>query len=138
MAKYSLTYDGELRTTCTHEGNGQVLRLDAPKDNQGKGEFFSPTDLVAAGLGSCILTLMGIVANHLGVSIEGTTATVEKEMRAAPSRRIGKLTVVVNCPHTFEKQIARSLEKSSENCPVHASLHDEVEQVILFNWGTGS
>lgn len=135
MTQMDIFYEGELRTKCVHKENGQILRTDAPKDNMGKGELFSPTDLVAAALGSCILTLMGIVATKLKIDLLGLRLTVVKEMALAPSRKIGRLKVDVFCPKTFDPDTTQKLEKAANFCPVYESLHPEIIQDITYHWG---
>ena len=134
MTRYEIVYEGELRTLCTHEESGQALLTDAPLDNQGKGEFFSPTDLVGIALGSCVLTLMGIAAKRLGISIGETKLSVEKEMKAAPARMIGRLVVRVFCPVPLEAKVIEQLEKAARGCPVHHSLHPDIVQEFYFDW----
>ncbi|MDE3045684.1 MAG: OsmC family protein [Verrucomicrobiota bacterium] len=134
MTKTIFTYQGELRTVCRHE-SGVELVTDAPKDNQGKGESFSPTDLVAVALASCMLTLMGIAARKLGIDLKGMTAEAEKEMAAHPSRRIGKLVVRIRCPLALSPEQRAKLEQAALTCPVHASLHPDIKQEIDFVWG---
>ena len=133
MTMIKLTYQGNLRTRCTHE-SGSELITDAPKDNEGKGENFSPTDLVAVALASCMLTLMGIAARKLGIDFQATAET-EKEMALRPSRRIGKLTVRIRCPLALNPEERAKLEQAALTCPVHASLHPEIKQEIDFIWG---
>lgn len=128
-------YEGELRTLCTHEGSGETLRTDAPKDNQGKGEYFSPTDLLATALGSCILTLMGIAAQKYQVDIKGAQVRVEKTMSTTPPRRISVLMAAVHVPQTFDAAIQAGIEKAALTCPVHESLHPDIKQHITFSWG---
>ena len=135
MAKLSITYEGNLRTRCLHSENKQVIVTDAPKDNQGKGEMFSPTDLLAASLGTCVLTLMGIAAKKLSVDLTGLRLTVEKEMAQMPSRRIGRLILHIYCPQTFDHEITEKLETAGIRCPVHQSLHPETKQEFFFHWG---
>src|SRR5580692_10195018 len=94
MVKMSIVYEGQLRCSLTHEPSGTVIRTDAPKDNMGRGEAFSPTDLVAAALGSCMMTIMGIAASKHNINLEGTTVEVSKDMITAPVRRIGSISVV--------------------------------------------
>src|SRR5208283_1814359 len=96
MVKMSIVYEGQLRCVLTHEPSGSLIRTDAPKDNMGKGEAFSPTDLLAAALGSCMLTVMGIAAARHNIDLKGTTVDVTKEMVTAPVRRIGKISVILN------------------------------------------
>src|ERR1700712_454564 len=101
MVEITATYNGQLRTTATHGPSGNVLITDAPKDNMGKGEAFSPTDLVATALATCVLTTMGIVAQRNNLDMVGATARVTKEMVATPTRRIGRLAVYVHMPHAL-------------------------------------
>jgi putative redox protein len=135
MTQIEVFYEGSLRTRCVQTGNGQELVTDAPKDNMGKGEMFSPTDLLAAALGSCVLTLMGIAANRLKVDLQGLRLTVEKEMAQMPARRIGRLVIHVYCPKTFDNDITQKLETSGSHCPVHQSLHPDTKQEFFFHWG---
>lgn len=128
-------YEGQLRTLCTHEGSGQTLKTDAPLDNQGRGEFFSPTDLLATALGSCILTLMGIAAQKSGIDIKGAEVTVEKTMTKTLPRRIAELTARVHIPFSFDPSVQAALEKAGLSCPVHESLHPDIKQTITFAWG---
>lgn len=134
MTSIKIAYLGELRTECTHE-SGKRLQTDAPKDNQGKGETFSPTDLLAASLGSCMLTIMGIAAMAVDVDIKGTTVEVQKEMSSTAPRRIGRLIVRFRSPARLSDEIQKKLEKAALNCPVHHSLHPEIRQEIDFVWG---
>jgi putative redox protein len=135
MGKIKIDYEGNLRTSTVHPETGVVLKTDAPKDNQGKGEEFSPTDLLAVALGSCILTLMGISAKKQGLDLTGLYAEVEKKMVASPKRRIGKIAVSVFCPQKFSAEETKLLETAGRECPVHQSLHSDVEQDIRFHWG---
>jgi putative redox protein len=137
MAEVLITDQTDLQTSCLHVESGEKIVTDAPKEYRGKGEFFSPTDLVAAALGSCILTVMKIVAARLNVSLEGTTVHVTKEMETRPLVRIKKFIVVVSCPTHFEEKVQKELEKGGLTCPVHHSLHPEIEQEIRFLWGEG-
>ena len=134
MTKIKIQYLNDLLTECTHE-SGAVIQTDAPKDSGGKGMVFSPTDLLAASLVSCMVTLMALQAKKLGFSIEGTTAEVEKEMIAAPRRLVGKLIVRIRCPHSPSPQIQEKLERAALECPVHKSLHPDVRQEVDFVWG---
>lgn len=135
MVAIDIVYQGELRCAATHEPSGTVLYTDAPKDNHGKGESFSPTDLVATALASCILTTMGIAARTLGVTIDGSTAKVVKEMVAAPTRRLGTLAVEVHmhAPNATAEQ-KQKLERAGLQCPVHKSMHPDVQMPITFHW----
>ncbi len=135
MTKFSLIYEGALRTKCVHEDNRSTLFTDAPKDNHGKGAFFSPTDLLALSLGTCILTVMGIAAEKRGISLAGLSAAVEKEMKGHPQRMIGKIIVDIHGPSLSEEE-RKILEEAAHQCPVGRSLHPGVEQKISFHWGT--
>jgi putative redox protein len=134
MVAIQLEYQGDLHCQAVHGPSGTVLTTDAPKDNQGRGESFSPTDLVATALGSCILTVMGIAARALNIDLAGTTATVEKEMVDAPVRRIQRLSVKIHVPHAVSEAHRRTLEKAAHTCPVHQSLHPDVQKPIEFSW----
>ena len=128
-------YEGDLSTRCVDRATGTEIRTDAPKDNQGLGRMFSPTDLVAVALGSCMLTLMGIAANRLKVEIKGTKLTIQKQMQSVPVRRIGGFEVVVDCPYTFSSSIAQELIRAAEGCPVKHSLHPDIQWKCQFLWG---
>lgn len=135
MVEIQVAYDGDLRCTARHVPSGQFLRTDAPTDNQGKGELFSPTDLVATGLGTCILTVMGIVARRHGIDMAGAAATVQKEMAAAPLRRLGRLVVDIHIPAAVAEEDRHRLENAAHTCPVHQSLHPDVKVQMAFHWG---
>jgi putative redox protein len=135
MVVIELEYEGDLHCRAVHGPSGTTLSTDAPKDNQGRGESFSPTDLVATALGSCILTVMGIMARSLRIDIAGTTATVEKEMANAPVRMIQRLAVKIHVPHAVGEEHRQRLEKAAHTCPVHQSLHPDVQKPIQFIWG---
>lgn len=135
MNKFTVTYEGDLRCRVQHTESGAVIQTDAPKDNFGKGELFSPTDLLAVALGSCVMTVMAILAGRLKVDLTGLRATVDKEMAAAPSRRVGKVVVHIFCPHTYDPAIEAKLEQAGVGCPIHHSLHPDIEQQIIFHWG---
>ncbi len=127
-------YQGGLRCAATHQPSGQTLTTDAPVDNGGRGEAFSPTDLIATGLGTCILTIMGLAAQHSGLDLSGTRMHVIKEMAAKPLRRIGALTVLITLPEG--KPISPTdrvkLERAAELCPVKQSLHPDIDIHIEF------
>ena len=131
----TVAYEGDLHCRAVHGPSGVQLATDAPVDNQGKGESFSPTDLVATALGTCILTVMGIKAQSLGLDIAGSTATVEKAMAAAPARRIRRLSAIVHVPHDISADDQKRLEAAAKSCPVHKSLHSDIEAPINFCWG---
>ena len=127
-------YKGALRTSAIHLKSGSELITDAPTDNKGKGEAFSPTDLVATSLASCMLTIMGIRADKLGLNISGTTAKIQKIMTSDP-RRIAKIIVDVNMPNgDFTEKDKKILEKAAKTCPVALTLHSDVIQDINFTW----
>ncbi|MBB49006.1 MAG: osmotically inducible protein OsmC [Phycisphaerae bacterium] len=135
MVMIDVTYLGELRTEAVHAPSGSKLITDAPIDNHGKGEAFSPTDLVATALGSCMLTIMGIVAARHDWDITGATASIEKTMAAAPSRRIERLTVRLTIPGAGLDDAARhALEKAAHACPVHATLGENVDMPVDIAW----
>lgn len=135
MVSIQLEYQGDLHCKATHGPSGVELATDAPKDNQGRGESFSPTDLVATALGSCMLTIIGIAARTQNIDISGATASVEKEMTAAPPRRIECLTVRIRIPHAPSATDREKLERAAHTCPVHRSLHPDVQIPIEFTWG---
>ncbi len=134
MVEIHSVYQGELRCASTHSPSGTVLVTDAPADNQGKAESFSPTDLVATALGTCMLTVMGIAARTLAIDLVGVTAVVNKTMVASPKRRIGSLSVVLSFPMALTDAQKKSLEKAALSCPVHASLHPDVAMPVEFRW----
>lgn len=128
-----VTYLGNLRTENIHVKSGNSYLTDAPVDNKGKGEAFSPTDTVATGLANCMLTIMGIKAAQMDVSIEGTVANVTKTMSADP-RRISKIKVEFNFPNSLDAKSQKILENTANTCPVHYSLHPDIEKEVIFNW----
>jgi len=133
MSTAKVTYIGNLRTECEHLKSGATFITDAPTDNNGKGEAFSPTDTVATGLASCMLTVMGIKARDLTVNLEGSTAIVTKTMDSNP-RRISKIEVALSLPSATDKE-RKILENTANTCPVHHSLHPDIEKVVVFHWG---
>ncbi|MBO9733063.1 MAG: OsmC family protein [Chitinophaga sp.] len=135
MQTASIIYNGELRTTATHLQSGTVIETDAPVDNKGKGERFSPTDLVATALGSCMLTIMGIKARENNWAIEGTKLTVQKIMGTEP-RRITGVTIVFDFPagHNLGEKERTILERAAHTCPVAQSVHPDIVQDVTFNW----
>ena len=128
-----VTYLGALRTKCVHLKSNNSFITDAPTDNNGKGEAFSPTNTVATSLASCMLTVMGIKARDMEVDLTETTATVTKTMDVNP-RRISKIEVVFDIPAHVDEKTRKILEKTANTCPVHYSLHPDIEKVITFNW----
>ena len=136
MEKIKGIYLGGLRSELIHERSGTKIITDAPVDNKGKGEAFSPTDMVAAALGACILTYMGAVATEKGFSIDGATYEITKSMGSNP-RRIAEINIIINLPPDIkytdkQKQL---LERAAKICPVGASLHDSISEYIEFNYG---
>lgn len=132
MTKTTIQYQGNLRCRLTHEESGSVITTDAPKDNAGQGEAFSPTDLVGAALGSCILTVMGIYAKRHNIVLEGATASVDKVMAASPLRRIGQLTLEIHMPAGIPVESRSTLEQVAHTCPVHQSLSPEINLIVHF------
>ncbi|HLV92046.1 MAG TPA: OsmC family protein [Aequorivita sp.] len=133
MSTSKVTYLGNLRTENEHLKSGSTYITDAPTDNNGKGEAFSPTDTVATGLANCMITVMGIKARDMNVNIDGTTAMVTKIMAANP-RRISKIEVVLNFPSGIDEKSRKILENTGRTCPVMQSLHPDIEKGIVFNW----
>ena len=129
----TVIYQGDLRTECTHNASGSTLITDAPVDNHGKGEAFSPTDTVATSLASCLLTVMGIKARDLGVDLEGTKTTVEKVMKSNP-RRIAQINIGVYFKINPDEKIKKILEKTALTCPVFYSLSESMEKNTQFFW----
>ncbi len=128
-----VTYKGELRTSCEHLRSGDIFLTDAPVDNNGKGEAFSPTDTVATGLASCILTMMGMKAEALEVDLADSVAEVTKHMSADP-RRISKIEIDLSLPSNISEKHRKILIHTANTCPVHYSLHPDIEKTITFNW----
>tara|TARA_B100001765_G_C19205259_1_gene207040 strand:+ start:98 stop:502 length:405 start_codon:yes stop_codon:yes gene_type:complete len=127
-------YLGDLRTECEHVKSGDKFITDAPTDNNGKGEAFSPTDTVATALASCMLTVMGIKAKQMeGVELKGSTAEVTKIMKAEP-RRIARVEIKLNLEGVQTEKEKKILENTAKTCPVLNSLHPDMEKEIVFNW----
>lgn len=133
MSTAIVTYTGVLRTSCEHVRSGDVFITDAPIDNNGLGEAFSPTDTVATGLASCIITMMGIKARDLGVTIDNSTAEVTKYMSANP-RRISKIDIFLKLPSSISEKERKILINTANTCPVYYSLHPDIVKNITFNW----
>lgn len=126
MVQIDILYEGELRTNARHAPSGTMLYTDAPKDNEGRGESFSPTDLVATALGSCMLTIMGIFARRKGIELAGAKLSVRKHMVQNP-RRIGKLEVFCEMPAGIPVEHREALRRAALTCPVHESIHPAIE-----------
>ena len=131
----TIEYLGDLRTTAIHQASKKNILSDAPVDNQGKGEAFSPTDLVATALGSCLLTIMGIKARDMEVEIKGTTAKISKVMGSTP-RRISEINITVTMANSFDEKTQKILEKVALSCPVANSLNTDLKQNIRFIWSS--
>ena len=132
VTSISTSYSGHLRCSSVHSPSGSVLETDAPTDNQGKGERFSPTDLIATALNTCILTIMGIVAERHTWDLKGCTARVEKVMTSEAPRKIALLEVWIELPAHIDAKARKVLEKAAENCPVKLSLDGAVP--MRFHW----
>ena len=134
-----VVYEGQLRSRATHGPSKAQITTDAPVDNHGRGESFSPTDLVATALGTCMVTIMGIVAERNKLDITGTTVHVEKEMIQEPVRRIGALRVTIKVPGEKGAKLSpddrKKLESGALHCPVHKSLHPDIQTPITFLYG---
>lgn len=128
-----ITYLGDLRTSCEHLQSGTTILTDAPTDNHGKGEAFSPTDLVATSLGSCMISIMAIKSKDLEVDLTNSTIEVTKIMQAEP-RKISKIVVILNIATQADEKSKTILERVAMNCPVFLSLHPDIEKDITFNW----
>jgi putative redox protein len=137
MVKITGEYQGDLHCAATHEPSGSVLLTDAPKDNQGRGAAFSPTDLAATALGTCIATTMALAARKHGIELKGLKFEVTKEMSADAPRRIVRLATQLWLPIPRTDEAAKLLEHSAHNCPVHQSLHPSVDRPITFHWAAG-
>ncbi|MEP6596688.1 MAG: OsmC family protein [Ginsengibacter sp.] len=129
----SIVYTGNLRCRAEHIQSGSIMETDAPTDNRGKGEKFSPTDLTCASLATCMLTTMAIKANDMEVNLADAHADVTKHMLSDP-RRIGKIEVTVTLPSGVNENDRRILEKTGDNCPVVKSLHPDIKLMIDYKW----
>ena len=133
MNKFEVKYQGDLRTIVTHLDSGAKIRTDAPKDNHGLGEAFSPTDLLCSSLASCILTIMAIAVEKKGIDIKDATAIVRKTMLNNP-RRISKIDIILTFPQQYDSKIKTILERAAYNCPVHHAISKNVEKNIFFKY----
>ena len=134
MVEVAVRYTGGLRCEAVHGPSKSTILTDAPVDNHGKGEAFSPTDLVAAALPVCVMTIMGIVADRHGLALEGMTARTEKVMSKDAPRRIASLRTVIEVPLAPDHPQRSHLENAAKTCPVHKSLHPEIDAPIDFVW----
>lgn len=134
MATSKITYTGGLRTNSVHLKSGNEIITDAPVDNKGKGEAFSPTDLLATSLGNCMLTVVGIAAQEHGFSIDGATAEVTKIMAEDP-RRVSEIVIDLDFPkNDYSDKTKKIIERAANTCPVHHSLHPDIKKRITFNF----
>jgi putative redox protein len=133
MATSSIQYVGDLRTICIHLQSGTEILTDAPTDNHGKGEAFSPTDLVATALGSCMVSIMAIKSKDLEVDLKDSTVSITKIMQAEP-RKIAKIEVILNMAIATSEKNKIILERSAMTCPVLLSLNPDIEKVVTINW----
>lgn len=133
MSTATARYAGQLRTEATHVASGTTIHTDAPVDNHGRGEAFSPTDLVSAALGSCMMTIMGIVAERQGLDLTSATWSVTKHMAAEP-RRISEIEVAFRMPATLSAKERATLEHAARTCPVALSLNPEIRQSVQFTY----
>jgi uncharacterized OsmC-like protein len=130
----TIEYSGGLRTSAVHLRSGNKIITDAPPDNNGKGEAFSPTDLLATSLGCCMITVMGIVAERHALDLKGTTIEVTKKMEADP-RRVGEIIIEMTLPkNNFSEKEKQLLENTALTCPVAKSLSHELKQTVIFHW----
>lgn len=134
MSTSKVTYIGDLRTENLHINSGNTYITDAPTDNHGKGEAFSPTDTVATGLANCMLTVMGIKAREMNIVLDGSVAEVTKIMASNP-RRISAIEINLKLPKEIDSKARKILENTGKNCPVLHSLHPDIKKDIIFHWG---
>jgi len=127
-------YEGDLHCSVTHGPSGDTIPTDAPTDNEGRGEHFSPTDLVAAAMASCALTIMGIAARKKNLDIRGSRAEVVKEMGATPRRHISRLTLTLTLPAHLDDRARKLMERAAKGCPVQASLGPETRVEMVFRY----
>jgi putative redox protein len=131
----TIIYTGQLRCNATHNQSGSVIETDAPTDNRGKGERFSPTDLLCVSLGTCVITTMGMKAADMNIDLTGTTLKVQKHMLSEP-RRVGKIEVTLDFPASLQlsEKDKSILQKVGDNCPVQKSIHHDIDTKLVYNW----
>ncbi len=134
MVEMTLVYEGGLHARALHGPSGAAIETDAPVDNQGKGEAFSPTDLLATSLASCMLTTMAIVGEREGWELAGARARVEKHMELEPRRRVGRIVVELDLPEGLPAAARERLEGVARGCPVAASIHPETKVDLTLRW----
>lgn len=132
MVKSTITYQSPLRTQATHEPSGTQIITDAPLDNHGRGESFSPTDLVATAVGSCMATIMGIIAERQNINLEGMRVETVKHMSTESPRRIAQIDVDLHMPINQDHPDAQRLVAGAKGCPVHHSIHPDI--IVNLNW----
>lgn len=130
MVKIESIYEGELRCSSTHLPSGSKLITDAPVDNHGKGSAYSPTDLLATSLLTCVMTTMAIVAERNGIDLTGMRGSVAKHMTTTAPRRVAKLEIELHMPKSLNEENRARMEATAKGCPVHRSLHPDVEEVL--------
>jgi uncharacterized OsmC-like protein len=135
MVEMTLVYEGGLHTQALHGPSRAAIETDAPVDNQGKGESFSPTDLLATSLASCMLTTMAIVGDREGWRLDGARARVEKHMELEPRRRVGRLVIDLTLPAGLPAAARAQLEKTARRCPVAESIHPAMQVDLTLHWG---
>lgn len=135
MATSKITYNGGLRTTSVHLNSGNEIITDAPVDNKGKGEAFSPTDLLATSLGNCMLTIIGIASGEHGFNIDGTTCQITKIMATEGPRRVAEIVVNFQFPENdYSDKVKTIIERSAHTCPVAYSIHPDIKKTVTFNY----
>lgn len=134
MVEIKLTYEGDLHCQAVHGPSGTTLATDAPVDNNGRGESFSPTDLVATALASCMATVIGIVARRKEIDVTGMKVAVRKHMTTDAPRRIGRLELDLEMPIAADHPDAKLLESAARGCPVHHSIHPDIDVVMNWKW----
>lgn len=134
MATVETTYLGDLRTENTHVQSGTKILTDAPTDNQGKGEAFSPTDLLAVALGTCMLTTIGIKTRKDGINIDGAKCSVTKIMSSAPPRKVAEIQIKMQWPQQYSEPQQKLIEEICFTCPVYLSLHPDIVKNVDFGW----
>jgi putative redox protein len=135
MVSITISYQGDLHCEAVHGPSGNTLQTDAPKDNQGKGEAFSPTDLLATSLATCVLTTMAILARRIEIDLSGAAAKIDKIMSTDGPRRVASLPLTISIPVQPSEEERQKLENAARTCPVAVSLHPDIEKSITFQWG---
>ncbi len=137
MVEIKLSYEGDLHCNATHIPSGNTLVTDAPRDNNGRGQAFSPTDLLATALGSCMATVIGILAKRREIAVEGMAVTVRKFMSDDLPRRVKRLELDLEMPLPGSHPDRKLLESAARGCPVHHSIHPDIEVAMNWNWREG-